>query len=333
MSPVTIVVACSTTLFAAAAITPLIDMLSGRTLLAQHSGTRPMSTSTQIITDEQQILDHIHGIFRAYLDKDRDTIRRTHTEDWVGFQVGSREMVRGINAYMLNADATLDNTIPVAYDLLDTDISVYDDVAIVYYLASYTYRDHEDEENTVRLRSVDIYRKDDDGHWNQCGSNICRVPQPSDNPSVDATRPRVLVPREQAELLEARESVWRAWFAGDVDALRELVPEETIAIEPDSGDWADLAEIMRRSRTFIDSGAKLVRLEFPVTQIQAFGPVAILYTTYLFEIESVEGQHTTTAGRGTEIFVKRDGHWVNPGWHLDSRSQVPFDGSKGRLHR
>ena len=79
-----------------------------------------MLTSIQIINDKQQILDHIHGIFRAYLDMDREAIRRTHTEDWAGFQVSSREMVRGIDSYMRNANATLDNTTPLAYELLDT---------------------------------------------------------------------------------------------------------------------------------------------------------------------------------------------------------------------
>ena len=278
-----------------------------------------MSNPTYVITDEQQILDHIHGIFRAYLDKDRATIRRTHTQDWTGFQVGSQEMVRGIDAHMCNANATLDKTTPLGYELLDTDVSIYGDTAIVHYLASYSYRDHVDEEHTVRLRSTDVYRKDD-GHWSQCGSNICRVPQPADNPFVDATRLRVLSPSEQSELLEDRESVWQAWFAGDADSLRELVPEETIAINAGPGDWEDMAEVMRKSKAFIDSGAKLVRLDFPNTQIQVFGPVAILYTTYLFETESAEGERTTTSGRGTEIFVKRDGRLVNPGWHLDAGS-------------
>lgn len=317
MSPTKIAVACSIMLSAAAAMTVSMELLSGETPLAQHSGKSPMSTSTKMITDEQQILDHIHGIFRAYLNKDRETIRQTHTQDWTGFQVSSREMVRGIDAHMRNANATLDKTTPVGYELLDTEISVHGDIAIVHYLASYTYRDDVDVEHMVRLRSADIYRKDD-GHWNQCGSNICLVPEPAGDPPVDTTRLRVLDPNEQAELLEARESVWQAWFAGDADRLHELVPKETIAIEPGSSDWADLAEIMRRSKAFTDSGAKLVRLEFPATQIQTFGPVAILYTTYLFEIESAEGKHTTTSGRGAEIFVRRDGHWVNPGWHLDS---------------
>jgi hypothetical protein len=36
-----------------------------------------------------------------------------------------------------------------------------------------------------------------------------------------------------------------------------------------------------------------------------------------FETESA-GQRQAYAGRGTEIFVRRGGAWINSGWHLDS---------------
>jgi hypothetical protein len=57
-------------------------------------------------------------------------------------------------------------------------------------------------------------------------------------------------------------------------------------------------------------------LEFPRTDIQIYGNTVVLYTTYLFEIE-VQGKRETTAGRGTEIFVRRGNTLVNTGWHLD----------------
>jgi len=37
-------------------------------------------------------------------------------------------------------------------------------------------------------------------------------------------------PQNDRELLQVREAVWRAWFAGDVTSLKELVPVETIVI-------------------------------------------------------------------------------------------------------
>ena len=44
---------------------------------------------------------------------------------------------------------------------------------------------------------------------------------------------------------------------------------------------------------------------------------AILYTLYEMDLE-VGGETVTESGRGTEIFVRRDGEWVNSGWHLDA---------------
>jgi len=41
----------------------------------------------------------------------------------------------------------------------------------------------------------------------------------------------------------------------------------------------------------------------------------VLYTKYQFEVEK-DGQHKTTTGQGTEIFVRRGSDLVNPGWHL-----------------
>jgi len=103
----------------------------------------------------------------------------------------------------------------------------------------------------------------------------------------------------------------------DKKQLEALVPPETIAINADEEQWADRAAIFSGAQQFVQSGAKLVRLEFPRTEIQAYGDVAIIYTTYLFEVES-EGQRQTYSGRGAEIFVRRGNSWVNPGWHLDS---------------
>ena len=72
---------------------------------------------------------------------------------------------------------------------------------------------------------------------------------------------------------------------------------------------------MAGAKAFADSGAKLVKLEFPRTEIQIYGNAVILYTTYQLEIEK-DGQRKTTSGKGTEIFVRRGNDLVNAGWHL-----------------
>jgi hypothetical protein len=48
-----------------------------------------------------------------------------------------------------------------------------------------------------------------------------------------------------------------------------------------------------------------------------YGLTAVLYSTYAYELEA-GGQHINRAGRVTEVFVLRDGQWINPGWHMDS---------------
>ena len=79
----------------------------------------------------------------------------------------------------------------------------------------------------------------------------------------------------------------------------------------------DERRFSRAPPNFAKSGGKLVKLEFPKTEIQVFGYTAIVYSDYSYELE-VGGQKINQAGRVTEIFVNRKGKWVNPGWHLDS---------------
>ena len=51
-------------------------------------------------------------------------------------------------------------------------------------------------------------------------------------------------------------------------------------------------------------GGKLIRLEFPRTEIQRFGEGAIIWSTYLVETET-NGKRSLTSGRVTEVFVRR----------------------------
>lgn len=115
------------------------------------------------------------------------------------------------------------------------------------------------------------------------------------------------------DLLQVREAVWRAWFAGDIPTLERLVPADTIVVGSGDEDFQSQAEVIADSKKFHEDGGKLLRLEFPATKVQRFGDVAILYSRYIYEIES-GGKRTIHAGHSTEIFVLRDGQWVNPGW-------------------
>jgi ketosteroid isomerase-like protein len=119
------------------------------------------------------------------------------------------------------------------------------------------------------------------------------------------------------ELLHVRETVWRAWFAGDTKTVTDLVPADTIVISASEKKWLTQEDVLRDSADFHKSGGKLTRLEFPRTEVQHFGDVAVIWSKFVLETE-VDGQRKLSSGRVTEIFVRRDGHWVNPGWHTDS---------------
>ena len=118
------------------------------------------------------------------------------------------------------------------------------------------------------------------------------------------------------DLLNAREAAWRAYFAGDVKTLGDLLPAEFIGIGMNDGPFADRATTLDGARKFHEGGGKLVRLAFPETRAQTFGDVVVLYGRYEAVIAS-GGEEQTMRGRLTEMFVRRDGKWVHPGWHLD----------------
>lgn len=119
------------------------------------------------------------------------------------------------------------------------------------------------------------------------------------------------------ELLRVRETVWRAWFAGDIKTVTQLVPEDTIVVSASDSEWKTQADVLKEANEFHASGGKLTRLEFPRTLVQHFGDVAIVWSKYVLETE-VHGEKKLSSGRVTEIFVRREGQWVNPGWHTDS---------------
>jgi ketosteroid isomerase-like protein len=129
--------------------------------------------------------------------------------------------------------------------------------------------------------------------------------------------------QDDSQLLHVREAVWRAWFAGDTKTLKALVPPDTIVISGGEEKWKHQAEVFQSAQEFQAGGGKLICLEFPHTEVQHFGDVAIIWSNYLVETE-MNGRRSVSSGRASEIFVRRNGQWTNPGWHTDSaRQQQP----------
>jgi ketosteroid isomerase-like protein len=263
--------------------------------------------------DAKAIRAHVQEVFDAYRRKDRETVRRTHAADWRGFIRNSPGIVRGLDAYMAEAEWILASPAEVGdWTMRDFDVVFYGDVAVVSYVADFDVT-FEGVRFPDAIRVVDVYARQG-GAWNQVASQVATHPEIL---AARSQRPQTLTAKDRERLLADREAVWRAFFAGDAAALERALPDELVAVNAGEGEWQDRKAALAGSQAFRASGARLVRLEFPKTEIQVYGDTAILYTTYVLEIDA-GGKRDTASGRGTEIFVRRDGRWVNAGWHLDS---------------
>jgi hypothetical protein len=120
------------------------------------------------------------------------------------------------------------------------------------------------------------------------------------------------------DVLALRESAWRAWFAGDEAALRSMLPEDFLGIGWDGTEISTRDQAIASSRDFKKSGGRLVALSFPETRAQRIGDTVVFYGSYevTFAVGTTEQK---VRGQLTEVFVKRNGRWVHPGWHLDMR--------------
>lgn len=137
-------------------------------------GPRAAPRAAARARDRAAILAHVEGIFRAFVAHDREAIRRAHTDDWTGFLVGSRDIERGLLAYMRGADHSLATFRGTAFAIEDHELTFAGDVALLYYTARYDYVGQDDRPGSLRLRSLDVYRKDRGG-WIQAGSHIAIV--------------------------------------------------------------------------------------------------------------------------------------------------------------
>lgn len=263
--------------------------------------------------DRDAIRAHIDSIFQAFINKDAAMLRATHAKNWLGYLEGSRTMIRGVDEYM---DYNyVDPKSPYgmkSYKMREFDMIFKGDAAFVCFVADV-------EANTPNgpsrrtLRISDFYTKED-GKWIQTGSDTQLHPESAEE---QYQTPRLLGDQMKKRLLDAREAVWRAYFSNDRAALEKLIPEDTIAINAGDNNWQNRNAILEGAAQFAKGGGKLVKLEFPKTEIQVYGFTAFVYSTYSYELE-IGGQRSQQSGRVTEVFVLRKGQWVNPGWHMDN---------------
>jgi ketosteroid isomerase-like protein len=281
------------------------------------------STAAEHPDDAAAIKAHIGSIFQAFIDRDIDKIRETHSEDWRGFLEGSSVPIKGIDEYMrangiewpLPANAPKPKPSPNpsrTYAMKDFDVIFYNpELAAASFVGE--FMDKETSAVQVRYRIMDIYAKRQ-GKWIQVASHTVIDPAWR---AEQTSQPASIGRRMREQILAAREKVWKAYFENDRAALERLIPDEVITIDPGSEEWSNKARVLSGAKGFAESGAKLVKLEFPKTEMQVYGNTVLIYTTFLYEIES-GGKKNVRTGRATEMFVRRGDDLVNVGWHLDA---------------
>jgi len=292
----------------------LFSFLLGAGLFASFT-SRVSTANAQAdrAADRSAIRAHIESIFQAFINKDPAALRATHAENWLGYLDNSGTMLKGIEGYM--DWNQVDPKSPYgmkSYKFRDFDMIFKGDAAFVCFVADVESNWPGRSPHRV-LQICDFYTKNN-GAWIQNGSDT-GLHQESLEEQLASLRP--IGDEMKKRLLEAREAVWRAWFAGDRATLEKLIPQETVAIESGHNNWSNRQTILDGSEQFAKGGGKLVKLEFPKTEIQLYGVTAVVYSNYSYELEQ-GGQRMNQAGRVTEVFVLRNGQWVNPGWHMDS---------------
>jgi hypothetical protein len=283
-------------------------------LFATLSGAAAaQSIPTSRAADAAQIKREIEIICQAFVDKDRKTLEATHGRNWRGFTPESDHVIRGLDGYM--NEATFDPGTPkgqgmVGYRISDFDVVFYGDTAVASFVLEVDAV-RGTEKIVQKLTILDVFHKEPQ-RWVQVASNTSYH---GDEFARRGSELRQIGDGEKRDLLAAREAVWRAWFAGDTRRLTSLLPPELITIEPQSETFGTLKTNMERSRGFAAGGGRLTRLAFPTTEFQAYGATVILYTTYDMDL-LVDGKTRTERGAATEVFVRRNGQWVNTGWQL-----------------
>jgi len=294
--------------------------------LVSMTTTVSSSTEPDRVADSAAIRAHIESIFQAFIDGDEKKIFDTHSEDWRGLLEGYPTPIKGIDEYMKanGIDWPKPANAPkvgpyypagTTYKIDDFDVHFYTpELAVVNFLGGFQRKEGNTAIPLRRFRIMDIYAKRK-GQWIQAASHTAVDPAWREE---QMSQPRTITPEIRDRILAKREAVWRAWFANDRAQLEKLIPAEAIAINDGEETWSDRAAIFAGAKGFAESGGKLVRLEFPKTEMQVYGNTVLIYTTYVYETE-MNGKRSTSSGRGTEMFVRRGDELVNVGWHLDSQ--------------
>src|SRR4030095_9848843 len=190
----------------------LFSFMLGAALFAALT-TRVSTASIQDdrSADRSAIRAHIESIFQAFINKDAAALRATHGENWLGYLDNSRTMIKGIEGYMDWNQVDPKNPYGMkSYKFREFDMIFKGYAAFVCVVADIESQTPNGPFNRA-LRICDFYTKQN-GNWIQSGSDTA-LHQDSLEQQLAASRP--LPDQMRKRLLDAREAVWRAFFAGD----------------------------------------------------------------------------------------------------------------------
>src|SRR2546426_12419681 len=193
--------------------------------------------------DREAIRAHIDSIFQAFINKDAAALRATHAENWLGYlegYLGGSPMIKGINGYMdWNQVYPKSPYGMKSYKFREFDMIFKGDAAFVCFVPEVDSLTPNGPSHRV-LRICDFYTKNN-GQWIQSGSDTALH---AESMEEQLAAPQPLGDQMKKRLLDAREAVWRAYFAGDRAVLEKLIPDETIAIESGDNNWSNRKTIL-----------------------------------------------------------------------------------------
>lgn len=136
-------------------------------------------------------------------------------------------------------------------------------------------------------------------------------------PAVSMPQLTQVDPVVYREVVAIRDTAWRAYFANDTAVMHRLFPDNFISVGWGGGPWEGRSGTLAGAAELSANEGRLLQLNFPHTEVQLFGDLAVVYSLYEVTFE-VGGAQVHQSGRATEVFRRRGSSWDHPSWHLDS---------------
>lgn len=271
--------------------------------------TQPRPVSAEL---RKTLLEAREAVWRAFYQKDLSVIERLLPPELIAIDEWQEKWRTRDDALADYKKVAEQNVKLTRLEFPRTEIQVFGNTAILY--SQFVYETEANgKRSTSSGRGTEVLVRRH-GRWINVGWHLDSGLH--------------MVPREglRTTLLAAREAVWRAYFSDD-PSLDQAVGAETVAFEAAQEKWRNRDELLADAKNAPARLGKLVRLEFPHTEIRIYDETAVMYSSYVYETELDGKRSGAVSGRATEVFTLREGQWVNVGRHLDSgpRAAIPAD--------